>query len=159
MSDPAFVAGLRPFGTGPLSPADQWPASDIVGVDPTGSAVEVLLDRYSTPLLLAFLHTNCDGCEGFWQGLRSDTPDELSPSVSSLVVTRGPDSVDARQVAVLSSAIIGSPVVMSDATWSAYRVLSYPFFVLVDPVRRVVVGETVGFGWADVRSMVEASGY
>ena len=51
----------------------------------------------------------------------------------------------------------GVPVVMSDAAWNDYRVTGYPFFVLVDAVRGVIVGETVGFGWPDVRALIEAS--
>ena len=47
---------------------------------------------------------------------------------------------------------------MGDETWADYRVTSYPFFVLVDPVTATVVGETVGFGWSDVISMISSSG-
>jgi hypothetical protein len=52
----------------------------------------------------------------------------------------------------------GVPLVMSDAAWADYRVTGYPFFVLVDAAHGTVVGETVGFGWSDVRSMIDASG-
>jgi hypothetical protein len=36
-------------------------------------------------------------------------------------------------------------------------VTGYPFFVLVDAPNRTVVGETVGFGWSDVISMIGAA--
>ena len=51
-----------------------------------------------------------------------------------------------------------TPVVMSDDAWSDYRVLGYPFFVLVEPATLTVVGETVGFGWSDVVSMIRSAG-
>jgi len=53
----------------------------------------------------------------------------------------------------------GVPVVMSDAAWADYRVTGYPFFVLVDAAQGVIVGETVAFGWSDVRALIEASGH
>jgi len=48
-------------------------------------------------------------------------------------------------------------VIMSEEAWTEYRVLGYPFFVLVDPSTRTVLGETVGFGWSDVVSMIRAA--
>ena len=74
-------------------------------------------------------------------------------------VTRGADTVDRSEVAALAAGPrerAGSPVVvMSDRAWADYRVTGYPFFVLVDPAAGRVVGETVGFGWSDVRVMVQ----
>jgi hypothetical protein len=46
---------------------------------------------------------------------------------------------------------------MSDNAWLDYQVLAYPSFVLVDSPSSRVVGETVGIGWDDVRSMLEAA--
>ena len=54
----------------------------------------------------------------------------------------------------LASGAGGAPVVMSDQAWSDYRVTGYPFFVLVEAGTRTVIGETVGFGWSDITSMV-----
>jgi hypothetical protein len=61
-------------------------------------------------------------------------------------------------VGLVAASVIGVPVVMSDRAWVDYQVMGYPFFVLVDPDSRSVIGETVGFGWADVVSMIRTSG-
>jgi hypothetical protein len=76
--------------------------------------------------------------------------------MSLVIVTKGPESVDASAVAGVSAGIRRYPVVMSDAAWTNYRVLGYPFFILVDPSLRAIVGETVGFGWSDVTSMIRS---
>ncbi len=111
-------------------------------------------------VLLCFLHVHCDGCDGFWRGLGDHPPVEYPDSVSLVVVTKGPDSVDRAEVvraAATAGTATGVPVVMSDAAWADYRVTGYPFFVLVDATHGAIVGETVGFGWSDVRSMIEAA--
>jgi hypothetical protein len=159
MDDPAFRAGLRPIPSGPLSPSERRPASDLVGVSPTGDRVDVLIGDLDRPVLLCFLHVRCDGCEQFWQGLADVAPSEseLPDTVSAVVVTKGPDSVESVAVARAAAGVTRVPVVMSDEAWADYRVSAYPFFVLVDPGSASVVGETVGFGWSDVRSMIGAS--
>ena len=78
--------------------------------------------------------------------------------MTAVVVTKGPGSVDPVEVARAASGVTRAAVVMSDEAWADYRVSAYPFFVLVDPGSRSVVGETVGFGWSDVRSMIRAAG-
>jgi hypothetical protein len=75
------------------------------------------------------------------------------------IVTRGPESVDLEEVQRAAAGVQEVAVIMSDQAWIDYQVLGYPFFVLVDPESHIVVGETVGFGWADVISMIRASGY
>jgi hypothetical protein len=160
MDDPDFVAGLRPIPSGSPSP----PASDLAGVSPAGDRVEVVLGPLERPVLLCFLHVRCDGCEQFWLGLADGVPaetpvsSELPDTVTPVVVTKGPGSVDPVEVARAASGVTRVPVVMSDQAWADYRVSSYPFFVLVDPGSMSVVGETVGFGWSDVRSMIYAAG-
>ncbi len=47
---------------------------------------------------------------------------------------------------------------MSDTPWADYRVTGYPFFVLVDPAARRVIGETVAFGMEDVLALLGATG-
>jgi len=108
-------------------------------------------------LLLAFLATRCDGCEEFWRGLRDDTGVGLPESVAVVAVTRGPGTISSADVGEAAAGVSRVPVIMSDAAWTDYRVSAYPFFVLVDAHGRRVVGETVGFGWPDVVSMVRAS--
>ena len=157
LADPDFRAGLRPIPSGPLGDSTHRPAHDLAGEDPGGRAVEFRIDAQPGPVLLCFLRTRCDGCEEFWRGL-DDPPGSGWPDALSLVaVTRGPGSADRSEVARLSAATGAVPVVMSDRAWDDYQVIGYPFFILVDPARGAVVGETVGFGWSDVRAMVEAA--
>lgn len=157
LDDSAFVAGLRPIPRGRVTESEQRAAADLTGLGPDGRPLDVRIGGHSGPLLLCFLQTHCDGCEEFWHRAGdppgSDWPDPLAV----VVVTRGPDSVDRSEVVRLASGVGAVPVVMSDRAWTDYRVTGYPFFVLVDPVLGTVVGETVGFGWADVEAMVRAS--
>jgi hypothetical protein len=157
LGDPAFVAGLRPIPSGRLSGGDKRPAEDLVGEDPTGRPIEVRLGSLGGPVLLCFLHTRCDGCQEFWSGLGEGGGSELG-SLSVVAVTKGVGSVDRDEVARAAAGVVGVPVVMSEGAWADYQVTGYPFFVLVDPITRTVVGETVGFGWPDVRSMIRAAG-
>lgn len=75
-----------------------------------------------------------------------------------VVVTHGPGKVDVDEVARLAAGVPGVEVVLSERAWVDYRVSAYPFFVLVDPAARRVVGEAVGFGWADVRDLLRSGG-
>jgi hypothetical protein len=156
-SDPAFRAGLRPIPSGPVESFRQQPAADIAGVRPSGANVEVVISAIGEPILLCFLHVRCDGCEEFWRGLQDATTSELLADVSVVVVTKGPASVDPAEIERAAIGVDSVPVVMSDQAWDDYRVLGYPFFVLVDPQDGTVIGETVGLGWSDVVSMVGAS--
>jgi hypothetical protein len=65
--------------------------------------------------------------------------------------------VSSAAVDAAAADVSGVPVVMSDNAWLDYQVLAYPSFVLVDSPTGRVVGETVGIGWDDVRSMLEAA--
>jgi hypothetical protein len=73
------------------------------------------------------------------------------------VITKGPENLSSAEVRT-SAAGIRVPVVMGDQVWVDYRVLGYPFFVLVDRASKLVVGETVGLGWEDVLSMTRRPG-
>ncbi len=160
--DPAFVAGLRPIPSGPLAGAERRPAPDIVGEDLEARPVEIRIAAFEGPVLLCFLHVHCDGCDGFWRGLGDSPPTEYPGTVSVVTVTKGPGSVDRSEVARAAASLGGNasvPVVMSDSAWADYRVTGYPFFVLVDAAHKMIAGETVGFGWSDVRSMIEASDF
>jgi hypothetical protein len=157
LSDPAFVAGLRPV---PSVSSDAWsrrPAADLTGVSPEGSRLEVRLGDCGGQVLLAFLTTRCDGCDEFWAGMADTGAEGLPSSVSTVVVTRGPETVDRAEVARAASGTSGVPVVMSDQAWVDYQVMGYPFFILVDATERCVIGETVGFGWAEIVAMVRSS--
>jgi hypothetical protein len=158
LADPEFLAGLRPIPSGSMESPAPWPAADILGVSPSGDRIEVrIADADAEPdagsrLLLAFLHTDCDGCEEFWVGLRDPGALGFAPGTSAVVVTKGPKTLSPEAVKA-SAAGVQVPVVMSDQVWTDYRVLGYPFFVLVDRATQHVVGETVGLGWSDVIAM------
>jgi hypothetical protein len=141
------------------SPAP-WPAADILGVTPFGDRIEVRVadgePNVDRRLLLAFLNTECDGCEEFWLGLRDPDALGLAPGTSAVVVTKGPEFLSPDAVKV-SAAGVQVSVVMSDQVWTDYRVLGYPFFVLVDRATQQVVGETVGLGWSDVIAMTSSA--
>lgn len=161
-SDPDFVGGLRPISVDGDPGSEQrsggHPAADIRGVSPSGQVVEVEIGAARRPVLLGFLTANCDGCEVFWKGLVGGAPpgSGLPPAVDAVVVTRGPGSVSPGEIDKLAGDGPRIPVIMSDEAWVDYRVLGYPFFVLVDPVTGTVVAETVGFGWDDLVSFVES---
>ncbi|MHB1516916.1 MAG: hypothetical protein ACYCVN_01020 [Acidimicrobiales bacterium] len=165
MSDPSFVAGLRPIPATLPAARDRSrlsvdvggsggrPASDLIGTTTTGQPVHCSLVSEGPGVLLAFLAMRCDGCSTFWNGLEEAARHLAARDVSVVVVTRGPGTVDAAAVDALAGGS-GSAVVMSDKAWSDYRVLGYPFFVLVDTERRIVIGESVALGWSEVVSMV-----
>jgi hypothetical protein len=121
-------------------------------VSPSGEAIEVRLADLDGRLLLVFLNTDCDGCEEFWSGLRDPDAAGIPAGTSVVVITKGPDNLSPDEVRT-SAAGIRVPVVMGDQVWVDYRVLGYPFLVLVDRASRLVVGETVGLGWDDVLAM------
>ena len=157
LADPAFVAGLRPIPSAPPGTGSPGPAADIVGVSPAGASVGARLGGSDGLVLLAFLATSCEGCEEFWRGLRDGADVELPGSVTVVAVTRGPGTIPPADVDEVATGIDRVPVIMSDTAWTDYRVSGYPFFVLVEARSRRVVGETVGFGWPDVVSMVRAA--
>ncbi|HEX3841283.1 MAG TPA: hypothetical protein VHU85_10865 [Acidimicrobiales bacterium] len=150
------MAGLRPIPSGSIDAPAPWPAQDILGVSPSGDPIEVAVAAGGGRLLLAFLHTDCDGCEEFWQGLREPDAIGLAPWTSAMVVTKGPETLSSDAVRA-SAAGVQVPVVMSNQVWADYRVLGYPFFVLVDRATSQVIGETVGIGWSDVVAMTDAA--
>jgi hypothetical protein len=148
LSDPAYLAGLRPIPTGALPTPRPAPTDRISGHAPRGQPVEVLLRR-SGRILLCFLATRCDGCESFWQGLGDGASEQLPADVSCVILTKSAPEADVVEVQRL--------VVMTSEAWHQFQVLSYPFFVLVEGASCDVVGETVGFGWADVLTMLSPS--
>jgi hypothetical protein len=156
LSDPSFLAALRPIPAGRPGVSPWWPAVDVVGVTPSGESVTVGLDGRQGRLLLVFLSTRCDGCQAFWEGLRQPHTLGLSADITAVAVTRGPGSIVATEVAEASAGVEQVAVVMTEQAWSDYRVSGYPFFVLIDVATKAIIGETVGFGWDDVISMAES---
>ena len=151
LSDPEFVAGLRPVPSGLGDETPSWPAADVAGLGPDGIPVAIDLAAATRPVLLVFLTTNCDGCDLFWRGLAAEAPTD----VDVVVVTKGPGTASASEVADLAGDLAHTPVVMSDAAWSDFRVTGYPFLVLVEPATRRILRESVGFGWDDIAMMLD----
>jgi hypothetical protein len=135
----------------------RWPAADLEGEDPDGRPVALRIGEHPGPLLLCFLTPRCDGCQEFWLGLADPPGTDWPDGLSLVAVTRGAGTIDRAEVAGVAARAGRASVVMSDRAWADYRVTGYPFFILVDRAAAVVVGETVGFGWADVRAMVLAA--
>ncbi len=159
LGDPSFVAGLRPIPTGPVDPAERWPAADIVGQDLDGRTVELRIGSYPGPLLLCFLQVRCDGCEEFWAGLADRRGPGWPDSLSLVAVTKGPDSVD--RVEVARAAAGAGRGAGGDERPGLGRLPGHRLPVLRagrHGSRGRWSAETVGFGWSEVSSMVRATG-
>ena len=156
--DRTFTSGLRPIPmVNPVDDGEARTGADIDGMDPSGSPVTIQMGNFEQPVLLAFLHIRCDGCEEYWRGF-GDAERAWPRSVSPVVVTRGPEIVDPVEVGQAALGYGEVPVVMGDQAWTDYRVPTYPFFVVVDVPSRTILGETVGLGWNDVISMIRSVG-
>ncbi len=158
LSDAKWMDGLRPVPSRRGGSGDARIARDIVGTSPSGRPAELRISQLNQPALIAFLHTHCDGCDEYWSGFGHTDSPPWPRSVFPAIVTRGPDSVDPIEVQQAAAGVLEVSVIMSDQAWIDYQVLGYPFFVLIDPESHTVIGETVGFGWADVLSMIRSSG-
>ena len=106
LSDPEFVAGLRPIPSGGLGSESARSAPDIVGTDPAGRSLAVRMDEVAGPILVAFLHINCDGCDEFWHGFRDASRAEL-PASAAAIVTKGPANVDPREASSAPQPVSG----------------------------------------------------
>jgi hypothetical protein len=93
----------------------------------------------------------------FWQGIGDPATLPSSPDLARVVVTKGPDLMPPAAVAAAAVDVSGVPVVMSDNAWLDYQILGYPTFLLIDSPSGRVIGETLGIGWDDVRSMLQSA--
>ena len=89
LSDPEFVAGLRPIPSGGLGVEMARPAPDIAGTNPAGSPVGIRMDELAGAVLVAFLHLECDGCEESRAAARDRSRAELPAGTSVAIVTKG----------------------------------------------------------------------
>lgn len=126
-------------------------ASDVAGVGPDGEVVAVSVAAGSEPVLLAFLSAGCATCEPFWNELGSGTlADQLS--MRTVVVTLGPDEESPTRVGRLASADLVT--VMSSDAWRDYEVPGAPYFVVVDPATRHIIGEGQALAVDQLRSFL-----
>jgi hypothetical protein len=102
--------------------------TDIEGVTPAGEVVTVGLTGSVIPTLLLFLSATCMGCLDLWEGT-AELGRALPEGVRIVIVTKGPDQVEAGAIAVLAPA--DTPVVMSSDAFRHYRVGGPPFLVLI----------------------------
>jgi hypothetical protein len=133
---------LRPIPTYRDHPATT--PHDVVGTDPQGEPLTIPILGSTAPALLLFLSADCLGCQDLWQGLeqvRVGLPDD----VRLVVVTRGPETEDARSIA--ASRPGDTPTVMSTPAFADYQVAGPPFLVVVDA--QAVRTEGVAWGIAE----------
>jgi hypothetical protein len=101
---------------------------DVEGVTPAGDLVTVGLTGSVDPTLLLFLSATCLGCRDLWDGT-AELRQALPEGVQIVIVTKGPDQVEAEAIAALAPA--DTPVVMSSEAFRHYRVGGPPFLVLI----------------------------
>lgn len=149
--------GLQAIPTERPGRTVERPAADLVGTGPDGRTLEVAVDAggpRAGRLLVAFLSTDCLGCEVFWDGFRSVEALGLPDDVSLVAVARGRGPTGPEQVVRRSAGVTRVPVMVSDRAWTDYGVHGYPQFVVVDRSTATVVGESVAMGWDDVRALL-----
>lgn len=127
-AQPPALTGLVPVPTYRDQPATV--PVDPRGTDLDGQSCHVGVLGSGVWWLLLFLSARCDGCRELWEALADPSASGLVAGESVLVVTRDPGEEDVADLRRLATAAV--PVVMSTATWSAYRVQGPPFFALVD---------------------------
>jgi hypothetical protein len=124
------------------------PATDLSGVGPEGTPMEIELADSSAVLL--FLTGSCYGCRPLWVGAAERYHDG-SPHPSVVIVTPSPSTESAQAVAALATG--ETRVLMSSEAWHAYRVTKAPWCV------QVADGMITGDGlapesWTDIEAML-----
>lgn len=113
--------------------------AEITGVTPSGEPLVVSLHVGTDPTLLAFLSTTCTSCAAFWEAFDSDSMVLHGGRYRLIVVTLGPSEESPTRASNLARS--GIDVVMSSDAWQAFEVPGAPYFAVIDPVSRIVVGE------------------
>jgi hypothetical protein len=143
-----------PLTMGPPLPGERnsTSAPTVVGVDPRGDALAVMVTGNDHLTLLAFLSSGCATCAGFWAAFRTPGQLGLSPRIRLAVVTKGPEMEIPAEVA--AQAPPGVSVVMSTDAWGDYEVPGSPFFVLIDGASGRRIGEGVANRFDQVVELV-----
>jgi hypothetical protein len=101
------------------------PASDLVGVTPDGSPVQVTMDGLRAELY--FLTSSCYGCRVLWEAFSARPRRPTEPAL--VVITPSPETESAREVQALAPPHV--PVVMSSEAWHANAVTRAPWRIVV----------------------------
>jgi thioredoxin-related protein len=117
----------------------EGPVSDITGVSPEEKVVSIAINSFKQVVLLCFLSSGCHTCKFFWNDLSDEIMSDLK--VTPLIVTKGPNREDSKLIKALYNSKVRC--VMSDDTWSAFKVPTTPYFVLLD-----ITGRKIGEGTA-----------
>jgi hypothetical protein len=125
-------------------------APDIVGETLAGDVVKLALGPGAPRTLLAFLSTGCSVCGSLWEDLRGGDP--VAPGIRLVVVTKGSDRESLTRLERIAPA--QAQLVMSNAAWSDYGVVSTPHFVLVDSETRRILGRGGGTSWSQILSLL-----
>ncbi len=125
-------------------------APDIVGETLAGDVVKLALGPGAPRTLLAFLSTGCSVCGSLWEQLRAGDP--VAPGIRIVVVTKGSDRESLTRLERIAPT--QGQLVMSNAAWSDYGVVSTPHFVLVDSDARRILGRGGGTSWGQVLSLL-----
>jgi hypothetical protein len=121
------------------------PGTDISGVRPDGTGIEIAVAGTSVALL--FLTGSCYGCRVLWEGAAAGGASGPH-AISTVIVTPSPATEDARTVGALAPRH-GIPVVMSSEAWHAYRVGRAPWWVVV-AAGMVVADEMAPGSWSEL---------
>lgn len=130
---------------------DMAPVGQIDGIDPNGAPRVVDLSNGRANTVLAFLSSGCASCQSFWQQLSWDH-DLSMHNTRLVVVTKGPTSESPARIAEIAHPDV--TVIMSDDAWNVFRVPMTPFFVMIDPTRRIM-GEGSAASWKQLLRLLQ----
>jgi hypothetical protein len=143
--------GSDPMEDLPPARTESSAAFDIVGTTLAREAIKVGVNVGSNTLL-AFLSSGCSSCQSLWEGLDARHRPSIPGEARIVVVTK--DSAFESPSKLRDLAPHDVTLVMSSATWDAYRVEGSPYFIYVDGRTGTVIGEGTASGWAQVVSLI-----
>ena len=153
--DPTDAGGVRTVPPRRAVPAagtaTGTAATDITGVDPGGTAIQLAVANTRHRTLLAFLSSSCLTCQTFWSTLDDPTID-IPLGARLIVVTQGAEAESPSAVAELAAPHV--QVVLSSEAWAAYGVPGAPYFMLIDGREGRVVGEGTATSWSHVSTLL-----
>ena len=126
--------------------------SDIAGLSPSGSTVQIGVTGTESRTLLAFLSTGCSSCLPLWEDLRVKDPVSALADTRLVIVTKGPEAESPSRLQQLAPT--NTTVVQTTEAWESYGVPVTPYFVLVDGGTGQVAGEGSASTWEQVNSLI-----